>query len=264
MKNPSRSALKKILLSCLKESGSIIRKGFGTRFSIRAKGPVNIVTEIDMASERKIVGLIRKSFPDHRILTEESQPITSASPYRWIIDPLDGTTNFAHRLPLCCVSIAVEFNEKVILGGIYNPFMGELFFAESGKGAFLNGKRIRVSKMKDLLSSLLVTGFPYDRREKAAYYLKFFQGMMEKSQGLRRLGAAALDLAYVANGQFEAFWELNLKPWDIAAGILLVEEAGGKVSDFQGKPLNVNEPRQLLTSNGQVHSQIISVFKKLT
>lgn len=248
---------------CLKEAGEIIRRGFGRAHSIRKKGPVSLVTEVDMASEKKIISIIHKHFPDHRILSEESSPFQGSSSYRWIIDPLDGTTNFAHHLPLCCVSIGVEYEGQMVLGGIYNSIMNELFFAELGKGAFLNGKQIRVSKTKALSESLLVTGFPYDRQKKAAFYLKFFKAMMEKSQGLRRLGAAALDLGYVACGRFDAFWEFNLKPWDVAAGTLIVEEAGGKVSDFKGNRLDLDHPNQLLTSNEKIHSAIVSVFKKI-
>lgn len=266
MKKPrpeNRSELKKVLMASLLGGGAVIRKGFGKALSIQKKGPVSIVTQIDKAAERKILSTILRRFPGHRILTEESRPVLGGSDYRWIIDPLDGTTNFAHKLPLCCVSIAVEERGEIILGGIHNPMTGELYFAEKGKGAFLNGKRIRVSGISKMIDSLLVTGFPYDGPERAKFYLKFFKVMMERSQGIRRLGAAALDLAYVASGKFEAFWELNLQPWDVAAGILIVTEAGGKVSNYRGEPMKVDRPRHLLASNGRVHAPILSLFRKM-
>jgi myo-inositol-1(or 4)-monophosphatase len=255
--------IKKVLLKCLKEGGNIIRRGYGRTHSIHLKGPVSIVTEIDTATEKKIVSIIKNRFPSHRLLTEESSPYKGTSSYRWIIDPLDGTTNYAHHLPLFCVSIGLENEGKIILGGIYNPISDELFFAEKGRGAFLNGKKIKVSQTKRLIESLLVTGFPYDRQEKAVFYLKFFKEMMQRTQGLRRLGAAAMDLAYVACGRFEAFWEFNLKPWDMAAGSLIVEEAGGKITDFEGNPINIDKPFQLLSSNSKVHHEITSIFKKI-
>ncbi|OGR78207.1 MAG: hypothetical protein A3I11_01440 [Elusimicrobia bacterium RIFCSPLOWO2_02_FULL_39_32] len=259
----NKKLLREVLFLCLKESGKILRQGFGTVLKVSKKGPVNLVTDIDIASERKIVSIIKEKFPDHRILTEESNPYESPSKFRWIIDPLDGTTNYAHQIPLCCVSIALEFNGELMLGGIYNPLQNELFFAEKGKGAFLNGKRIQISKTTKLQESLMVTGFPYDRLEKAEFYLKFFKGMMVRCQGVRRLGAAAIDLAYVACGRFDAFWEFNLKPWDVAAGILIVEEAGGKISDFKGLNAILDSPFQILASNGKVHSQIVTAFRPI-
>lgn len=255
-----KKLLRQVLFSCLEESGKILRQGFGKTLKISKKGPVNLVTDIDLASEKKIVSILKKNFPDHRILTEESNPYETSSGFRWIIDPLDGTTNYAHQISLACVSIALEFNGELLFGGIYNPLQNELFFAEKGGGAFLNGKRIQISKTKKLQESLLVTGFPYDRLEKAEFYLKFFKAMMVRCQGVRRLGAAAIDLAYVACGRFDAFWEFNLKPWDVAAGILIVEEAGGKISDFKGRPVKIDSPLQMLASNGKAHSQIVTAF----
>ena len=258
-----KTRVRKVLDSCLDEAGKIILKGFGLTHRIKKKAPVSIVTEIDLAADAKIVSLIRRNFPDHHILTEESKPFKGNSDYRWIIDPLDGTTNFSHGIPLCCVSIGVEYKGEIILGGVYNPMLKERFFAEAGKGAFLNGKRIRVSPQATLIDSLLVTGFPYDRQEKAGFYLGYFKALMEKCQGVRRLGAAAVDLAYVACGRFEAFWEFNLQPWDVAAGVLLVKEAGGKVTDFKGEPFDAFKPVQLLSSNGKVHAQILSTIQKV-
>lgn len=263
MKTSETSAqVKKILMKCLAEGGAILKKGAGTSFRIHMKGPVNPVTDVDLAIEKKLMSLIRGNFPEHRILSEESPPMKGSSGYRWIVDPLDGTINFAHNLPLSSVSIGVEKDGVMILGGVYNPMLNELFFAEKGNGAFLNGKRIRVSPEKKLIKSLLVTGFPYDRQDKAEFYLAFVRSMMEKCTGLRRLGSAAMDLAYVACGRFEAFWEFNLQPWDVAAGILLVEEAGGKVTNYSHQPVLVDRPIQLLASNGGVHEEILDIFKK--
>ena len=254
--------LRRTLFLSLKESGKIIRSGFGTSFKIRKKGPINLVTEIDMRAENKIVTMIKRNFPSHRILTEESKPYGGDSPFRWIVDPLDGTTNFAHGIPLCCVSIGLEYEGEIILGGVYNSLLGELFFAEKGKGSFLNGKRIQVSVTKKLNDSLIVTGFPYDRQEKAEYYLKYFKKALEHTQGIRRLGAAALDLAYVACGRFDAFWEFSLKPWDIAAGALIVREAGGTVSDFKGNPLKIDQPFELLASNKIIHPKLREIMRE--
>ena len=257
-----KDQLKKTLLGCLREGGRIIRKGYGRSHRIRKKSPVSLVTEIDLEADHKVRALVRKNFPDHQFLTEELKAVENDSPYRWIIDPLDGTTNFAHEIPFCCISIGLEFNKDIILGGVYNPILEELFFAEKGKGSTLNGRKIRVSKAKNLIDSLLVTGFPYDRQEKAGFYVKFFQAFLEKCQGVRRLGAAAMDLAYVACGRFEAYWEFNLKPWDMAAGMLIVQEAGGQVTDFHGSPIDVSHPYQILSSNGRIHSTLLKIFKK--
>lgn len=253
---------RRVLDDCMRTGGNIIKKGYGLTHKIRKKSPVSLVTEVDMEVDRKVRALILKAFPDHQIMTEELKAVVSSSPYRWIIDPLDGTTNFAHQIPFFCISIGLEYEGEVILGGIYNPVLRELFFAEKGKGAFLNGKPIKVSRVNTLIESLLVTGFPYDRQEKAEFYLKFFRAFMEKCQGVRRLGAAAVDLAYVACGRFEGYWEFNLKPWDMAAGMLIVKEAGGEVSDFKGRPVNLDHPHQLLSSNGRLHPILLDIFKR--
>lgn len=255
--------LRKVLFVCLQEAGKIVRRGFGGNYAIKKKSAVSIVTGVDLASEKKIVSIIRKNFPSHQILTEETKMKQNRSEVRWIIDPLDGTTNFAHRVPIFCVSIGVEFQGKMVLGGITNPMSGELYFAEKGKGAMLNGKRIHVSKTKNLIDGLMVTGFPYDRQKKAAFYLKYVKVILEKTQGIRRLGAAALDFCFVASGKFDAFWEFNLNPWDVAAGVLMVEEAGGKVTDFYNQPLEIQRPFQMLASNGRIHSKVLSIFSSL-
>ncbi|OGR85532.1 MAG: hypothetical protein A2901_03305 [Elusimicrobia bacterium RIFCSPLOWO2_01_FULL_54_10] len=252
--------LKFTLFTCLKAGGKIIKNGYGKTHSIRKKSAVSLVTETDMAADRAIRKIILKAFPDHGLLTEEQDAVKSRSPYRWIIDPLDGTTNFAHNIPFFCVSIGLEYQGEIVIGGIYNPVLSELFFAEKGKGAFLNGKRIHVSKTGSLIDSLLVTGFPYDRQKKAKYYLKFVQAFMQKCRGVRRLGAAAIDLAYVACGRFEGYWEFNLKPWDMAAGSLIVAEAGGRVTNFRGGRVNVSLPAQTLASNPNIHKKLVKVL----
>lgn len=254
--------LKNTLLACLKDGGQIIRKAYGRAHNIRKKSAVSLVTETDMAADRAIRRRILNAFPDHGLMTEEQAAVESRSPYRWIIDPLDGTTNFAHQIPLFGVSIGLEYQGDIILAGIYNPILNELFFAEKGKGAFLNGKRIRVSKTGSLIDSLLVTGFPYDRQKKARFYLKFVQAFMQRCRGVRRLGAASIDLAYVACGRFEAYWEFNLKPWDMAAGKLIVEESGGKVANFKGGPVNIDKPAQILASNVNIHKKMLKIFTK--
>ena len=255
--------VRKVLLSCLKEAGSIIGKNFGKTHRVQFKTPISLVTEIDMAAEKKIVSIVQNAFPSHRLLTEESAPKQGTSPYRWIVDPLDGTTNYAHHIPICAVSIGVEHDGKMIMGGIYNPMQNEMFFTELGAGSFLNAKKIRVSNTSRLIDSLLVTGFPYDSPDKAKYYVSFVESMLKKTRGLRRLGAAAIDLAYVACGKFDAFWEFNLQPWDVAAGILMVQESGGKVSGFDGKKMNVDQPAQMLASNAVIHPSILKIFSKV-
>ncbi|MBI3312903.1 MAG: inositol monophosphatase [Candidatus Omnitrophica bacterium] len=223
------------------------------------KSELSIVTASDEKSEKFILKTILKNFPDHAILTEES-PERGHSASRWIIDPLDGTTNFAHTFPIACVSIAYEENHKIIMGGVLDPFRGELFFSERGQGATLNGKRISVSKTFKLNDSLVCTGFPYDRREKIDEYLPLFRSFVIKTQGIRRLGAAALDLCYVACGRYDGYWEAKLNSWDKAAAMLIVEEAGGSLSNFSGEPLTL-EDVQNVASNGRIHKEMLEVMK---
>ena len=257
--------IRSVLFESLRGSGQILKKTIFERRIIAEKGELNLVTESDKRSEELIVQTILSHFPDHAILTEES-PARGQSPYRWIIDPLDGTTNFAHTYPVACVSIAFEDHGVTTLGGVYDPFRNELFFAERGAGATLNEEPLVVSRNPTLAHSLLSTGFPYDRRKSADEYLAIFKAFMLRVQGVRRTGAAALDLAYVASGRFDGFWELKLRTWDVAAAVLLVEEAGGQSSDFAGKPLNLSSPKtdwvpQMVASNGFIHSEMIEVLK---
>jgi myo-inositol-1(or 4)-monophosphatase len=211
---------------------------------------------VDHAAEKKVLKIIQRQFPDHGFLMEESGAHPSKSGYRWIVDPLDGTTNFSHGLPVSCVSIGLEFGGKILMGGVYDPFREEMFLAVRGRGATLEGRPIRVSKVRHLLGALLATGFPYDSTGKARTYLSFVERFMKRTQGIRRLGSAALDMAYVACGRFDGYWEFNLQPWDVAAGWLLVEEAGGRVTDFHGRSFQPDRSGQTLCSNGLLHEKM--------
>ncbi|MBL8024003.1 MAG: inositol monophosphatase [Elusimicrobia bacterium] len=257
---PTPTSLLRALRRALTEAGAIHRRGARRSISISHKGVVDIVTTVDHAAEKKILNVLRGAFPDHGFLMEESGLHASSSEYRWVVDPLDGTVNFAHRVPISCVSIGLEKNGQVLMGGVYDPFREELFIAVKGKGATLNGRPIHVSKTQRLIDSLLVTGFPYDRHKKARFYLSFVEQFMQRVQGLRRLGAAALDLAYVAAGRFDGYWEFNLKPWDAAAGKLLVEEAGGRVTNFRGRPYALTDTSQTLASNGPIHPAMLRIL----
>ncbi len=255
----NREKIKSTLFKALEEGGKILKIRFGERRIIAKKSELSLVTAIDHESEKCILGIIRNSFPDHAILAEESAA-QGNSPYRWIIDPLDGTTNYAHTFPVACVSIAYEENGVVEIGGVYDPFRDELFFAERGQGATLNGKPIVVSQNPALSESLLATGFPYDRREKIDEYLPVFKTFMMKVHGIRRCGAAAIDLCYVACGRYDGYWECKLQPWDKAAAGLIVIEAGGSLSNFSGEPLTL-EDTQNVASNGFIHREMLEVLK---
>lgn len=251
--------LKPFALALAREAGTLLRKKFSQKHKIHYKGDINIVTEADKMSESLIIESIRRHFPDHGILSEESPAIAGTGEIRWIIDPLDGTTNYAHGFPVFCVSIAVQHNNDIILGVIYDPMRDELFSAVRSKGAFLNGKKLAVSSVKDISRSLLATGFPYDIRDSRENNLNYFNRMAMNVQAIRRAGAAALDLAYLAAGRFDGFWELKLKPWDTAAGCLMVEESEGRISDLSGKKWDIFSPN-LLASNGLIHKQMIKIL----
>ena len=253
--------IKQTLEKALLEAGAILKRAIERPIEVQYKSPISLVTETDKKVERAIIDIIRRKFPDHSILAEESEP-QGNSGCKWIIDPVDGTSNFAHRFPVACVSIAFEENGIVKVGGVWNPFHGEWFWAERGKGASLNGKKIRVSKMKTLKDSLLVTGFPYDRRKRASYYLNFMKAFLMKTQDIRRLGSAALDLCYVACGRFDGYWEFHLQPWDQAAAALIAKEAGARLSDFSGKPMNIYG-KQTLATNGHIHDEMLAIIKKI-
>ena len=224
---------------------------------IRKKGAIDLVTEADTASEKVIIQTLRKPFPDHAIMAEESGETAGDQDCLWIVDPLDGTTNFAHQVGLFAVSIAFAHQGRLAVGVVLNPLSGELFTAAAGQGATLNGRSIRVSAVEDLGESLLVTGFPYNFAQFMPTMMGRFSRCLKASQGVRRLGAAALDLCYVASGRFEAFWEENLKPWDTAAGVLIAREAGGTVTDFSNRPFTPEMP-EILASNGRIHRAMLS------
>ena len=232
-------------------------KEYSTRqFTIDSKDSLNnLVTEVDHASEKLIIGIIRETFPDHYILTEESGDLPKNSNYKWIIDPIDGTVNFANGIPLCCVSIAVEKDGEVIMGAVYNPFINEFFFAEKGRGAYLNDELIHVSKKTRVAESCLVTGFPYKYTEGEGL-LETFGSFIKQGIPVRRLGSAAIDLCWVACGRFDGYYEFFLNPWDSAAGFLIVQEAGGKVTDFSGAPFSPYQEK-IIATNGQIHDELV-------
>jgi myo-inositol-1(or 4)-monophosphatase len=248
---------KNTLLKALDAAGKRIRSFDESEFEISNKeGINNLVTEVDHAAEETIIATIRESFPDHQILSEECGELVQDSLYKWIIDPIDGTVNFAHRIPLCCISIGFEHNGKMVMGGVYNPFMNELFIGERGQGVTLNDKPISVSKNSAVESACLVTGFPYTYLDEPNGPLAVFDRFIRKGVPVRRLGSAAIDLAWVACGRFDGFFEHKLAAWDSAAGFLLVEEAGGKVTQFNGDPYSPYKPG-IVASNGIIHDELV-------
>ena len=243
-----------------REAGIFLKNKLYSEHTIDYKGEINLVTEADKISEKMITSKITTLFPDHDILAEELTTIDRGSDFRWIIDPLDGTTNYAHGYPYFCVSIALERLDTMIVGIVYDPMLDEMFVAEKGKGAFVNEREIHVSNTREVIKSLLATGFPYDIREDSHNNLNYFNEMILQAQAIRRAGSAALDLAYVAAGRFDGFWELKLNPWDIAAGLLLVEEAGGIVTDMGGKNYFIESP-SILASNGRIHAEMMAILE---
>lgn len=246
-----------------REAGRVLAERFGrASLEVTHKGDIDLVTESDLAAERLIVERIRSHYPRHAILAEESGKSehegSASSAYKWIIDPLDGTTNYAHGYPCYCVSIALERAGELVLGVIHDPTRDETFAAERGAGATLNGRRIRVSEIQELNEALLCTGYPYDVRGRDNF-ARNFKNFILHAQGVRRDGSAALDLAYVACGRFEGFWEEGLRPWDVAAGALLIEEAGGRVSRYDDAPYDIYTP-PIMASNGLVHEAMMRVL----
>ncbi len=243
-----------------RESGNFLKEHLYSLHTVGFKGEINIVTGEDRKSEDMIIKRIRREFPAHDILTEESLNADTGAEYKWIIDPLDGTTNYAHGHPVFCVSVALQRKGEVLLGCVFNPMLDELFVAEKGSGAYLNGARIRVSDVTDLGRGFLATGFPYDIRTDRNNNINYFVAMAKRSLAIRRAGSAALDLAYTAAGRFDGFWELKLSPWDTAAGAILVEEAGGLVTDISGNDFLLSSPH-IIASNGKIHSDIIKSLR---
>jgi len=254
-KPPKAEDLRKAAVEAAKCGGKILQKYFRKKLKISEKPGAGLVTNADLESQESVVKVLRKAYPEFGFLTEEAKPEKSGSLGRWIIDPLDGTTNFVHGFPMFCVSIAAEWNGEIILGVIHQPILQETFIAIRGKGVTLNGEKLRVSKTKDLKNALLTTGFTY-RKDQLRAEISAFESLSGVVRAIRRPGSAALDLAYTACGIFDGFWERGLSPWDVAAGSLMVTEAGGKVTDFSGNPYNVHSP-ELLASNGRLHSSLI-------
>jgi len=244
-----------------REAGSLLMGYFHRRVQIEYKGEADLVTEADRASEKLILERIRAHWPAHDVIGEEGAKIETGGDYRWYVDPLDGTTNFAHSFPVFCVSLGLAFQGNRKAAVLYDPTRDELFAAERGKGAFLNGQKIAVSKIAKLGQSLVSTGFPSHKRHKNPN-IYFYHQLTLRSHGVRRAGSAALDLASVACGRYEGFWEFNLNAWDTAAGILIVEEAGGKVTGFQGLPLAITD-RDVIASNGLIHAELLHEFDEV-
>ena len=241
------------------EAGKIILSNWDKPRQIRHKGRIDLVTDTDLAVEEKLKSSLKDILPQATFLAEESAHSFVPGELTWIIDPLDGTTNFAHSIPFVAISVALWAKNNALLGFVYLPILNEMFWAASGKGAFLNDKKISVSANADLEQGLVATGFPYSVREDIDEIISYLRKVLVSSRGLRRPGSAAIDLAYVACGRYDAFFELNLKPWDTAAGILLVQEGGGKISTFSGKPYTLGH-RQILATNGHVHQAMIDIL----
>lgn len=252
--------LKDVLTLATREAGKIIQNYFQGTFTIENKeGINNLVTEVDKRAEEAIIEIILKHFPTHSIISEETGERLQESPYQWIIDPIDGTVNFAHGIPICCVSIGLLHNDELVLGAVYNPMMNELFFAEKGKGATLNDKPISVSAKTDFRRACLVTGFPYKWPNTSEHPIKVFERFILEGLPVRRLGSAAIDLCWVACGRFDGFWEYNLSPWDVAAGYLIVQEAGGRVTNFAGDAFSVFD-KETLATNGRIHDEMLRLI----
>jgi myo-inositol-1(or 4)-monophosphatase len=252
--------VKRVAIAAAYKGADVLRCQFGKISQVGKKGAIDLVTEADIESEKKILEIIRTAFSNHSVLAEESGLNKAVSDYKWLIDPLDGTTNFAHQLPIFSVSIAFAVKDEIFIGIVLNPVNGELFSAIRGQGAQLNGSPIRVSTTTKISESLLVTGFPYNIHEKIfdpiiARYAK----CLRASQGIRRLGSAALDLCYVACGRFDGFWEQNLKPWDTAAGSLIAYEAGAQVTDFSNRQFAI-DAKEILATNGCIHKEMLSLL----
>lgn len=250
------------IISISKEAGEIVREGFKKNLKVEFKSnESDLVTDIDKASEKHITDFIKKKYPSHGILAEESGQIKNSSEYTWVIDPLDGTVNFAHGFPIFSISIGLQKEGKTIAGVVYDVPMDVLYSAESGGGAYANNEKIKVSDNSNIAHSIIVTGFPYNIRENPYNALEKFAALTKASRGMRRLGSAAIDFCYVAKGVFDGFWEVYLNPWDICAGKFIVEEAGGKVTDFESKEINIYS-KQILASNGMIHNDMVEILKR--
>ena len=253
--------LKSTLLKAVEAAANEILKFNDLDFKVSNKeGINNLVTEVDHASEKAIFEVIKSAYPDHHILSEEAGELVQDSQYKWIIDPIDGTVNFAHHIPICCISIGVEYQGQMVLGAVYNPFMNEMFLAERGQGATLNDKPITVSKKEKVEIACLVTGFPYTYLDEPTGPLEVFDRLIRRGVPVRRLGSAAIDLCWVACGRFDGFYEHKLQAWDSAAGFLMVEEAGGRVTNLHGDPYSPYKPG-IIATNGIIHDELIRWVK---
>ena len=245
-----------------KEAGNILMQHFGNISSTQQKStPIDLVTIADTDSETFILNKIRSTYPKHDIIAEESSYNQNGSEYRWVIDPLDGTTNYVHNIPIFAVSIGLQYKKETIAAVVYNPAADKCFWAEKNSGAFLNDEPINTTSTNTLDDSLLVTGFPYIHDDRWEKCFEQFKDLYGRTQGIRRLGAAALDLCFVAMGRFDGFWEFGLQPWDVCAGALILEEAGGKVSDWDDSPMPFSGKRVLAT-NGHIHREMMDVLGK--
>ncbi|MDD4003676.1 MAG: inositol monophosphatase family protein [Elusimicrobiaceae bacterium] len=251
-----------VLTSALKTCGGILLHYF-RRTDYKLKGKGDLLTQADLESQRAALEIITSAFPEHDYLAEEKSERITGSRHLWVMDPLDGTTNYAHGLPTACVSIALLKDGEPVLGGVLDPFRDELFLARKGHGSTLNGGKIRVTKTAKLKDSLLFTGFPYDRYKRGNFYCGFIEDFLKICHDIRRTGSAALDMSWIAAGRSDGYWEFVLKPWDVAAGRLLVQEAGGKVTDFSGKPWTAIERygAETLATNGLIHTEMLRIIK---
>jgi myo-inositol-1(or 4)-monophosphatase len=251
-----------VAIAAAKEAGRVQKESFGHFSKVEYKGEIDLVSDMDRLCEQLIVKILSEAFPEHDILTEETPFEGKGFSWKWIIDPIDGTTNYVHGFPFFCTSIGLEAEGEMKLGVVYNPLLDELLYAQKGEGAWLNGKRIFVSRADNLDRGFLCTGFPYDIREHGDFYLSFFREFMVRSQAIRRPGSATLDLCYLAAGRFDGFWELKLHPWDVAAASLMVSEAGGRLTDFQGRPYSIYS-EETLASNGLIHGEMLKVIEEV-
>ncbi|NOY99436.1 MAG: inositol monophosphatase [Chloroflexi bacterium] len=258
MTNPTLNDLEQLA----RQAGKILRAGYETKHQVDYKGTIDLVTEIDRQSEELILAEIQSRFPGHHVLAEESGGVDGDNAHVWYVDPLDGTVNYAHNVPIFSVSIAYACGGEMCLATVYDPMRDELFSAERGRGARLNGRPLSVSPVTDLAHSLLVTGFPYNMWSTPADNLQYFGRFAKMTQGVRRLGSAALDLCYVAAGRFDGYWELSLQPWDVAAGGLIAEEAGARVTNLDGKPNYVSPPQSVLAAPPALYDKMAAVIQR--
>ena len=245
-------------IKAARAAGAIQKERFGSSLEISHKGEADLVTEVDLACEETIRKILNGTYPDHAVLGEE-KGVSGAGEYRWVVDPLDGTTNFAHAYPLFCASVALEERGRVVVGAVYDPLRDELFTATRGGGAYLNGKPIRPTSQATLENAMIATGFPYDFERRTQKALRYFTTMVHHVQAIRRDGSAALNLCYVACGRFDGFWEISLHEWDVAAGWLIIEEAGGKITGLDGAPTTMVS-EEMIASNGPLHDRLVKIL----